>query len=122
MNEIYTDLESNNNNNLTKYPSGAVRDTSSGKEDYIESLSFSVLRRFAQYMKTKEDTYGPGNWKKGIPILSYEKSLIRHLQKYFANKYENAGLEPNEDHLAAAMFNLQGIMYEELKGDSQAKA
>lgn len=121
MNEIYTDLE-NKNNNLTKFESGAVRDTEGGKEDYVETLSYGVLKRYAEYMTSKQKLYGKGNWKKGIPIESYEKSLMRHIQKYFANKYENANLEPEVDHLAAAMFNLQGIMFEELKGDSRTMA
>jgi hypothetical protein len=59
--------------------------------------------------------YGLGNFKKGIPISSYEESLMRHIQKYFANKYDGASLEPDVDHLAAMMFNIQGIMHEEEK-------
>lgn len=59
--------------------------------------------------------YGRGNWRKGIPIESYEQSLLRHIQKYLVNKYDGAGLEPEIDHLAAALFNLQGIIHEEEK-------
>lgn len=105
----------NNNQSKTVFSTGAVRDTNSSKEDYIESISWLTLRRFAQYMSSKAAVYGRGNWAKGIPIDSYEQSLLRHIQKYLANKYYNAGLEPNEDHLAAAMFNLQGIIHEEEK-------
>jgi hypothetical protein len=67
------------------------------------------------YMKGMESRYGRGNWKKGIPIEEYEKSLMRHLHKYIANKYEGASLEPEIDHLAAAMFNLMGLMHEQEK-------
>jgi hypothetical protein len=101
------------NKNITKFESGAIRDTSSDKEDYIETISWLAMRRFAKYMTSKQSTYGPGNWKKGIPVESYERSALRHIQKYLANKYDGANLEPNEDHLAAALFNIFGILHEE---------
>jgi len=66
-------------------------------------------------MTSKQSTYGRGNWRLGIPIESYEKSLKRHINKYFANKYDNAGLEPDEDHLSAIIFNVMGIIHEEEK-------
>lgn len=97
---------------VRSFTTGAVRDTDTDKENYVECLSFTALRRFGKYMKTQEKKYPPGNWRKGIPIIEYEKSLMRHLQKYFANKYEGAKLEPDVDHLGAAFFNLQGIMHE----------
>lgn len=111
----------NNNQSKTVFSTGAVRDTNSSKEDYIESISWLTLRRFAQYMSSKAAVYGRGNWAKGIPIDSYEQSLLRHIQKYLANKYYDAGLEPEEDHLAAALFNLQGIIHEEEKLKIQLK-
>lgn len=112
MNE---NLQSNNNQTKTTFSTGAVRDIGIHKEDYVETISFRALQRYAKYMTSKQAVYGAGNWRKGIPIESYEKSLMRHLQKYFANKYEDANLEPEEDHLAAAMFNLQGLMHEQEK-------
>lgn len=98
-----------------KFATGAVRDIQEGKEDYIESVSWLALRRFALYMNDKASKYGIGNWIKGIPIESYESSLMRHLQKYFAEKYNGVDYEPDYDHLSAAMFNLQGIMHEQEK-------
>ncbi len=96
-----------------EFNTGAIRDVDNGKEDYIESISWPAIRRFAFYMKGFETKYGKGNWKKGIPIEEYEKSMMRHLQKYLANKYDGANLEPEIDHLSAAWFNLQGIIHEE---------
>lgn len=97
---------------IRNFKTGAVRDMDDDKENYVECFSFTAWRRFAKYMKTQEKKYPPDNWRKGIPVKEYEKSLMRHLQKYFANKYECAELELEIDHLGAAMFNLQGIMHE----------
>lgn len=100
---------------MRKFLTGAVRDSEEGKEDYVECLSFIALRRYAMYMTEKKKKYSAGNFKKGIPIESYEKSLMRHIQKYFANKYEGQDIEKEEDHLSAILFNCAGIMHEEEK-------
>lgn len=99
------------------FDSGAMRGSNEGKENYIGAISWTALKRVSLYQNNaeKKGGYNKGHWKKGIPIEEYEKSLMRHLQKYFANKYENANLEPEVDHLAAAYFNLQGILHEEEK-------
>lgn len=100
-------------NEVRKFESGAIRDTSNGKESYIETLSWTALKRYAQYMTAKKAKYGAGNFKKGIPIESYEESLVRHIQKYLENKYENGNEEKGEDHLSAIIFNTFGIMHEQ---------
>jgi dATP/dGTP diphosphohydrolase len=98
-----------------EFLSGAIRDSDENKEDYIESISWLTMKRYAFYMKKQEVKYGRGNWKKGIPIEEYEKSLMRHLQKYLVNKYDDGEEELDIDHLAAALFNLQGLIHEEEK-------
>ncbi len=100
---------------LRSFETGAIRDSDEDKESYIESISWLALRRYAFYMKTQEKKYGRGNWKKGIPTESGEDSLFRHLTKYLLNKYDNANIEPDIDHLAAALFNLQIIIENEEK-------
>jgi hypothetical protein len=105
---------------MVTFDSGAKREIDDSKEDYIEGLSWLALARFAKYMTGNQKKYGRGNWKKGIPIDSYEQSLLRHIQKYLVNKYHGANLEPEVDHLAAAWFNLQGIIHEEEKRQLQA--
>lgn len=99
--------------NITKFNTGAIRDSQEGKEDYIETIPWASMKRFAKYMTSKKAKYGAGNFKKGIPISSYEQSLLRHIQKYIENKYEGGTVEVNEDHLSAIVFNVFGIMYEE---------
>lgn len=97
----------------TKFKTGAIRDTQEGKEDYVETISWTAMKRYAQYMTEKKKKYGPGNFKKGIPIENYEQSLLRHVQKYLANKYEGGNVEKEEDHICAIVFNALGILHEE---------
>lgn len=100
---------------IREFGTGAIRDVDDNKEDYVETISWSALKRHAQYMTGKKKRYGAGNFKKGIPIESYEQSLVRHVQKYLENKYEGGLTEVEEDHLAAIMFNICGIMHEEAR-------
>lgn len=100
-------------NKITKYKTGAIRDNREGKLDLIETVSWTALNRYSKYMTEKKAKYGSGNFKKGIPIESYEQSLLRHIDKYLRNKYENGDDELNEDHLSAIVFNTMGIMHEE---------
>lgn len=98
---------------MRKFTTGAIRDDDTSKEDYIETISWTAMKHYAKYMTGKKKKYGAGNFKKGIPIESYEQSLVRHLQKYLANKYENGTDEKDEDHLSAMLFNIFGIIHEE---------
>lgn len=98
---------------IRKFKTGAIRDNDITKEDYIETISWLAMKRYAQYMTGKKIKYGSGNFKKGIPVESYEQSLLRHVQKYLVNKYEGGTMEKEEDHLAAMVFNIFGILHEE---------
>jgi len=100
-----------------QFETGAVRDNDEGKESYINAVSFLALKRYAKFQNQacEKRGYPKDNWRKGIPIEAYEESLMRHLQKYLSNKYEGTNIEPDVDHLAAAFFNLQGILHEEEK-------
>jgi hypothetical protein len=101
------------NVDITRFETGAIRDSQAGKNNWTETISWTALNRYATYMTGKRAKYGAGNFKKGIPITSYEESIPRHWHKYFTNKYEGNSDEPNEDHLAAIIFNCLGIMHEE---------
>jgi hypothetical protein len=95
------------------FVTGAIRDKETEKEDYTETISWTAFKRYAQYMTGKKAKYGAGNFKLGIDIESYERSLLRHIQKYMENKYEGGVIEAEEDHLSACVFNIFGIMHEE---------
>lgn len=103
---------------ITQFETGAIRDSQEGKEDYIQTFSWTAIKRYSQYMTGKKAKYGEGNFKKGIPIENYEQSMLRHVQKYLANKYEGGTEEKEEDHLSAILFNVFGIMHEELRNKS----
>lgn len=98
--------------NVRKFGTGAIRDDDTTKPDFIETVSWTAFRKFGEYMTGKKKRYGQGNFKKGIPIESYEQSLVRHLQKYLENKYEDGNQEKDEDHLSAMVFNIFGIIHE----------
>jgi len=95
------------------FASGAIRDSEESKPDYIETVSWTAFRKFGEYMTSKKGRYGSGNFKKGIDIESYERSLVRHLQKYLENKHEGGVQEVKEDHLSAMVFNIFGILHEQ---------
>jgi len=102
-----------NGPNVRQFESGAIRDLDNTKPDFIETISWTAFRKFGEYMTSKKQKYGAGNFKKGIPIESYEQSLVRHLQKYLENKYEDGQQERDEDHLSAMVFNIFGILHEQ---------
>jgi len=103
----------------TIFSTGAMRDLQGGKECYTETMSWSGLKRYARYMTKKKEKYGVGNFKKGIPITSYEESLPRHYQKYMENKFEEGQVEADDDHLAGMLFNIFGIMHEEAMAEKR---
>jgi hypothetical protein len=98
---------------IRKFLSGAIRDNDDTKEDYIETISWKAMKRYAQYMTGKKKKYGAGNFKKGITDNSYEQSLLRHIQKYLSNKHELGNCEVEEDHLSAIVFNVFGLIHNE---------
>ncbi len=64
-------------------------------------------------MRKNAIKYGKGNWKKGIPAEEYGNSLERHFFMWFMQRAIGLDLEPDTDHLAALIFNIQGLIHEE---------
>ena len=86
----------------TEFSTGAVRDMHEGKGDMV-SLPWEAILRLSRHYETGAKKYGRWNYQKGIPVSSFIDSACRHLAKY------QCGLD-DEDHLAAAAFNVLGAM------------
>lgn len=88
-----------------QFATGAVRDIQEGKgrHDLIPSIP---LDRIAKHYENGARKYGDDNWMKGIPLKSFFDSALRHLQKWKMGMYD-------EDHLAAAIFNIMGLIHTE---------
>ena len=89
------------------YKSGAVRDTNEGKIRY-DLLPIECLKRLAKHYTKGAKKYDENNWKKGIPTNRFEESTWRHWAQYLLGEIE-------EDHLSAIVFNVFGIMFNEIK-------
>lgn len=106
--------------NITQFNTGAIRDTQDGKLDFVETMAWMAIAEYSKYMTAKKAKYGSGNFHKGIPVESYQASLMRHIVKYLCiaecrqrGVIPPAWMEAHEDHLCAVIFNTLGIIYEE---------
>lgn len=110
---------------IRTFATGATRDTTQGKLDYVKALSPIVLRRYVQYLDEhrlqSDGLYRDfDNWKKGIPQETYHSSAGRHFmatwlltEGYTAE--DNHGPVKIEDALCGLMFNTMGRLHEILK-------
>ena len=73
-----------------------------GKGDMV-SLPWEAILRLSRHYEDGAKKYGRWNYQKGIPVSSFIDSACRHLAKY------QCGMD-DEDHLAAAAFNVLGAM------------
>lgn len=89
----------------------AMREPSTGKGRY-DLISPFATRRLAEWMELGAEKYAPHNWEKGIPFSRYMDSAKRHLDKFVM------GAE-DEDHLAAAAFNIFAIMHHQELGQDE---
>jgi len=85
------------------FTSGSVRDTQENKGRY-DLLPFCALERIAIHTEHGAKKYGDRNWEKGQPVSRYLNSAIRHITKYCMGRKD-------EDHLAAACWNLMSAMW-----------
>lgn len=81
----------------------AIREPSVGKGRY-DLISPFAIRRLAKWYELGAQKYADRNWEKGIPFSRYIDSAKRHVDKYVM------GMD-DEDHLAAAVWNLCAIMH-----------
>lgn len=87
------------------FSTGAVRDKSTGKGRF-DLLPAYVLLRDAKHMENGAVKYGDRNWEQGIPLSRFLDSALRHIVYYME------GIR-DEDHLAAARWNLAGLIWTE---------
>lgn len=91
----------------TQFESGAVRDMHTGKGRY-DLLPMCVIDRLAKHYEAGALKYSDRNWEKGIPAHSFADSAMRHFCKYMDGW-------DDEDHLIAAIWNLCGLAWTEMK-------
>lgn len=97
----------NDSGHRREFKTGAVRDMAQGK-GRCDLMPACSLIRLSKHYEAGAIKYGERNWEKGIPISSYLDSAFRHLFKYMD------GMD-DEDHLAAAAFNVLCAMWTEEK-------
>ena len=85
-----------------EFDTGAVRDIQEGKGD-MASVPWEAILRLSVHYENGQKKYPRWNYRKGINLSSYIDSACRHLAKY------QCGCD-DEDHLAAAAFNVLGAM------------
>ena len=90
-----------------EFESGAVRDMQEGK-GRCDLLPACSLLRLAKHYEAGAKKYEDRNWEKGIPISVMIDSGLRHIFKYLDG-------QTDEDHLAAAAWNILGAMWMEEK-------
>lgn len=86
----------------TEFSTGAVRDMHAGKGD-MASIPWEAILRLSKHYENGAKKYKRWNYRAGINLSSYIDSACRHLAKY------QCGCD-DEDHLAAAAFNILGAM------------
>lgn len=86
----------------TTFSTGAQRDMHGGKGD-MASIPWEAVLRLSRHYERGAKKYERWNFRKGIPVSSFIDSACRHLAKYQCG-------HDDEDHLAAAAFNVLGAM------------
>lgn len=89
------------------FKTGSRRDTNIGKGRY-DLLPMLALDRLARHYENGAVKYGDRNWELGQPLGRYMDSALRHLSKWMRGSND-------EDHLAAAAWNIFSIIHTEEK-------
>mgnify|MGYP001290718493 CR=1 FL=1 len=85
------------------FDTGAQRDRAAGKGRF-DLLPVTAIFALAKQLEAGAAKYESRNWEKGMPCSVFLDSAIRHLFKFLG------GLR-DEDHLAAALFNVAGLQW-----------
>jgi hypothetical protein len=95
-----------------QFDTGSQRDDDTNKP-LPSHLDAYVRMRYGYLLRQGANHYEKGNWRKGQPTETALESLHRHLAKFEINLYN--GVEQDEDHLSAIIFNVMLIMKNEEK-------
>lgn len=90
---------------LFKASTGAVREMPTGKGRF-DLIPPYPIKRLAQHYENGALKYADRNWEKGLPLGRYLDSALRHINDFKMG-------DRNEDHLAAALWNLCGYIHTE---------
>lgn len=114
------------------FDTGATRNVDNTKIDPEGFLSPTVIQAFSDYMN-KHRVQADGtlrasdNWAKGIPQDAYMKSMWRHFLDVWSihrgiARFDETGKEIDKvEALCATLFNVQGMLHEELKRRNSMK-
>lgn len=110
---------------IRTFSSGATRDTTEGKLNYVKAISPIVLQQYVDYIgKHRVQPDGNlrdwDNWKQGMSKQVYFESLGRHFEAVWLihdgfPAFDNHGPVTLEDSLCGIMFNAMGYLYEILR-------
>ena len=89
----------------------AIREPADGKGRFDLVTPFGLMR-LAKWYELGAKKYADRNWEKGMPFSRYLDSAMRHITKF------TMGMN-DEDHLAAAVWNLMCIIHHEELGQTQ---
>ena len=92
------------------YPHGAMRESTPGRGRF-DLLPFSSLARVALVLEAGAEKYAANNWRLGMPSARYLDSALRHITRYVLGSGD-------EDHLAAAAWNILALMEQESRIDA----
>ncbi len=93
-----------------EFATGSVRDSQDGKGRF-DLIPYHSLFRLARHFENGAVKYGPDNWRLGQKLSRYLSSASRHLAQWGASK--RGELQLDEDHLAAAAWNIFALMWTE---------
>lgn len=112
--------------NMRTFETGATRNVDENKIDPEGFLSPLVIQAFSDYMNVHRkqadgSIRASDNWQKGIPKDAYMKSMWRHFLDVWSihrgiARFDETGKEIDKvEALCATLFNVQGMLHEELK-------
>ena len=109
---------------MQTFETGATRDDSDDKLNYIGFLSPFVIKRYSEYLhahrKQSDGNMRPAdNWKAGIPKQKYLESMARHFMDVWLIHEGCECLDLRDKHtisleeaLCAVIFNAMGYLHE----------